>query len=98
MGAELVLALAATGHGAMQPKCCNAALPTMVPSLVFSLTDTFFALKKKNFIKAPWQYRKCQSEMHCRQIEISLSLNLLLLTDVLPCLLRASNLEYLSAW
>lgn len=53
---------------------------------------------KKNFIKAPWQYRKCQSEMHCRQIEISLSLNLLLLTDVLPCLLRASNLEYLSAW
>lgn len=47
MGAELVLALAATGHGAMQPKCCNAALPTMVPSLVFSLTDTFFAFKKK---------------------------------------------------
>jgi hypothetical protein len=51
MGAELVLALAATGHGAMQPKCCNAALPTMVPSLVFSLTDTFFALKKKTLSK-----------------------------------------------
>lgn len=52
MGAELVLALAATGHGAMQPKCCNAALPTMVPSLVFSLTDTFFALKKKKLYQS----------------------------------------------
>ena len=36
-------ALPATGHGVMKLKNCNVALATMAPSLVFSLTDTFFA-------------------------------------------------------